>query len=141
MNTSSETSEKPPSDFGYQKLYVGIRTRHGCRVMVVEVLSSAPFTIRERPLRPRRKHKGHIPSGYEWGYGGSGPAQLALALAADVCQDVVSALRIHQQLKWSVVSRLQGDAWILRHEDLLAECDRLIQIDRRPGGIYHRTND
>jgi hypothetical protein len=56
--------------------------------------------------------RNHSPTGFAWGYGGSGPAQLALALACDmlgpgkVCDDL--ALAIYQELKWSVISRLPG---------------------------------
>ena len=35
------------------------------------------------PLSPRNDLFNHSPSGFEWGYPGSGPAQLALALLAD----------------------------------------------------------
>jgi hypothetical protein len=34
-------------------------------------------------LRPRNDVRNHSPTGIEWGYGGSGPAQLALALLCD----------------------------------------------------------
>jgi len=29
---------------------------------------------------PSQKHRNHSPDGFNWGYGGSGPAQLALAI-------------------------------------------------------------
>jgi len=48
----------------------------------------------------------HSPDGFNWGYGGSGPAQLALAilLAAGVeCDD---AVRLHQRFKWDVIAPL-----------------------------------
>lgn len=31
--------------------------------------------------RPSQKHYNHSPDGFNWGYAGSGPAQLALAIA------------------------------------------------------------
>ena len=36
-----------------------------------------------KPLDSRRDLWNHSPTGFEWGYCGSGPAQLALALLAD----------------------------------------------------------
>jgi hypothetical protein len=39
-------------------------------------------------------------TGLEWGYSGSGPAQLALALAADVLGDDDKAQEIYQRLKF-----------------------------------------
>lgn len=37
----------------------------------------------ERALPPRTDLVNHSPTGFEWGYAGSGPAQLALALCVD----------------------------------------------------------
>ena len=48
----------------------------------------------------------HSPSGFEWGYGGSGPAQLALALLLDYTDDAAFALDHYQELKTEVVSQL-----------------------------------
>ena len=53
------------------KRYQGRRQRHAPEV-----------TVDGRPLDPRLDLCSHSPSGFEWGYGGSGPAQLALALLA-----------------------------------------------------------
>jgi hypothetical protein len=54
----------------------------------------------------------HSPTGLEWGYGGSGPAQLALALLADHYADPV-ALDHYQDFKNDVVAALDGDKWTL----------------------------
>lgn len=53
--------------------YVGKRTEGG------------GFEVRcnGRLLRPRHDLFNHSPDGFAWGYGGSGPAQLALAILAD----------------------------------------------------------
>jgi hypothetical protein len=48
----------------------------------------------------------HSPTGFEWGYGGSGPAQLALALIADATGDDELAIKLHQQFKRKVVGGL-----------------------------------
>src|SRR5687767_12302156 len=57
-------------------------------------------------LTPYRSQalRNHSPDGFNWGYGGSGPAQLALALllAADIADDI--ALRLYQDFKWEYVS-------------------------------------
>src|SRR5262249_13872052 len=72
----------------------GTRTGHGC---VVTVRSDGGP---DRPLAPRWDLRNHSPAGYEWSYGGSGPAQLALALAADLLGDDGAALDIYQALKF-----------------------------------------
>jgi len=53
----------------------------------------------------------HSPTGFEWGYQGSGPAQLALAILADALGDE-DALRLYQEFKRQIVSRVpRGLAW------------------------------
>jgi Family of unknown function (DUF6166) len=51
----------------------------------------------------------HSPDGFEWGYGGSGPAQLALAilLAAGMPDD--QAVRHHQAFKFAFLAGLPHD--------------------------------
>lgn len=61
--------------------YLGIpdeRTNTGGRRVDVEDADG-----KRAPLNPRTDLFNHSPNGFEWGYGGSGPAQLALAILAD----------------------------------------------------------
>jgi hypothetical protein len=64
-------------------------------------------TVNGRPLSLRLDLWNHSPTGFEFGYGGSGPAQLALAILADCCGDE-AALVYHQAFKWAVIARLPG---------------------------------
>ena len=63
------------------KQYQGRRTSIGCEVTVFED-SGEP-----RPLDPRFDLRRQSPDGFEWGYAGSGPAQLSPALLADALDD------------------------------------------------------
>lgn len=70
-----------------------------------------------RPLNPRLDLDNHSPTGLEWGYAGSGPAQLALALIADATGDDQRALKRHQRFKWEYVAKLpQNDPWEITEE-------------------------
>jgi hypothetical protein len=51
-----------------------------------------------RPLPMRLDLWNHSPTGFEFGYGGSGPAQLALAILADCCGDEL-AVTYHQAVQ------------------------------------------
>ncbi len=70
-----------------------------------------------RPLDPRFDLRRHA-DGLNWGFGGSGPAQLALALAADVTGDDELARQVHQKLKFRLVGRLPRDGWALGEQEL-----------------------
>ena len=105
------------------KTYTGRRADGGCVVTV----SAGGNTY---ALAPRLDLRNHSPTGFEWGYGGSGPAQLALALAADVLGDDEAALGVYQRLKFRVVGRLPGDGWTLTEADL---ADTLRSLARPDG--------
>lgn len=87
-------------------------------------------------LTPHRSLKvaNHSPTGFEWGYGGSGPAQLALALLLNYTDDEEFALTHYTQFKNEVVSQLEcagpNDRWRLTGGEIEAvvgaEADELI---------------
>ena len=62
--------------------------------------------------------RNHSPTGPAWGYGGSGPAQLALAILLAVT-DEATAERFYQQFKWSVITPIETDRWALDAGDVL----------------------
>ncbi len=82
-----------------------------------------------RALDPRLDLDNHSPTGFEWGYGGSGPAQLALAILADYTRDDQLALNLHQRFKFKVIGSLKrNDTWHLRDADI-ANAIEAIQVD------------
>ena len=60
-----------------------------------------------RDLSPERSLKliNHSPDGFAWGYAGSGPAQLALAILLEFTTEQ-DALTKYQQFKWDVIAPL-----------------------------------
>jgi hypothetical protein len=79
---------------------------------------AAVVTVDGRRLNPRRDLWNHSPDGFEWGYGGSGPAQLALAILADHCRNDEQALNLYQRFKWAVVAELPYRGWTLTTEEI-----------------------
>jgi hypothetical protein len=70
-------------------------------------------------LRKRLDLANHSPDGFQWGYEGSGPAQLALALLANVLGDDAKALRLYQSFKRAVIGRLDQDEWKMTAADIV----------------------
>jgi hypothetical protein len=97
------------------KTYEGRREGHAVTI-----------TVDGRRLDPRLDLWNHSPTGFEWGYGGSGPAQLALAILADHLGDGEEAVNMHQRFKWNVVAELPRKHWTLTSR----EVDEAIQIIR-----------
>ena len=67
-----------------------------------------------KPLSPKPSQKlwNHSPDGFNWGYHGSGPAQLALALLIDVYPATDTCVRLHQDFKRAYVATW-GDSWTI----------------------------
>lgn len=80
------------------------------------------------PLDPRYDLRNHSPDGFEWGYGGSGPAQLALALVADATGDDELARKVYQKFKFEIVAGL-GDMWILEAGNIADFAKSLALVD------------
>jgi hypothetical protein len=59
---------------------------------------------RELKPGPSQNVWNHSPDGFNWGYGGSGPAQLALAVCLALTGDRDVALLLHQPFKRSVIA-------------------------------------
>lgn len=76
------------------------------------------------PLLPHRSLTlcSHSPTGFNWGYLGSGPAQLALALLLDAADDEALSLRHYQDFKFMVVANL-GDDWYISQDEILEWLD------------------
>jgi hypothetical protein len=89
------------------KTYQGRREGYACLV-----------TVNDTPLNPRLDLWNHSPNGFEWGYGGSGPAQLALALLADHFGNDDLALEHYHAFKWMVVAELPHTGWSLTSADI-----------------------
>lgn len=71
------------------------------------------------PLDPRLDLRCHAPTGFAWGYAGSGPAQLSLALCADFLGNDVAALAVYQPFKFAVVAQLaQERDWVITEEQM-----------------------
>lgn len=78
----------------------------------------------------------HSPSGFEWGYHGSGPAQLALALCVEVVGPA-RALRVHQAVKERLVAPLDGDDWVLSGHQVL----QVIEAEEHARGDLANTGN
>ena len=86
---------------------------------------AALVTVDGRRLNPRLDLWNHSPTGFEWGYAGSGPAQLALAILADHCQNDERALNFRHRFKWAVIAELPRH-WTLTSQEI----DQVLQTLR-----------
>lgn len=77
-------------------------------------------TFDGKPLPLRLDLRNHSPAGFNWGYNGSGPAQLSLAILAAVLGDDDAALALYQGYKREFVSQISVDNWTLPAVEVLA---------------------
>jgi hypothetical protein len=98
------------------KIYEGARSRDGAQVRVRFTSNGQPHT---RTLDPRHDLRNHSPDGFEWGYGGSGPAQLALAICADALGDDARAQRVYHLFKFRAIATIHEDDWTMTQQHVL----------------------
>lgn len=67
-------------------------------------------SINGRPLSPKPSLEliSHSPDGFNWGYSGSGPAQLALAILFKLTGEAQWSIDNHQQFKDEMIAPLAG---------------------------------
>lgn len=110
------------------KTYIGETNGRDWSVTVIE-------DGERRPLDPRLDLRRHSPDGFSWGYLGSGPSQLALALAANATGDDRRAIRVYQRLKEAVIARFNincGWGPIAAH-DIVDVIDRIEALAEERG--------
>lgn len=95
--------------------------RQGAEAVVVKIVDD-----RSGSLNPRLDLRNHSPDGPEWGYFGSGPAQLSLAILADALKDDARALRLYQDYKRIRIGVLPiMGSWALTREQVLSDVSRI----------------
>lgn len=106
---------KPPK-LG-ERTYRGQRMDSGENRVWIETVIDRDRPPERAGLALRLEVRNHSPSGFAWGYGGSGPAQLALALLMDALGDQDMALTYYQEFKRDHVARWES-TWSITAEDL-----------------------
>ena len=75
--------------------------------------------------------KCHSPTGFEWGYGGSGPADLALNILYAVTDNKVVAERYYQEFKWVFVATMPREGGVIKRDDIIRFCVKLFKEGER----------
>jgi Family of unknown function (DUF6166) len=148
------------------RVYVGRRLEqqgagHAGETSVTVYDAGAGETLSDaRPLPLYLELRSHSPTGFEWGYAGSGPAQLALAILADhfgvpelatrwgsstkndgyaldELERVERTIKLYQRFKW-LVSCLSADAWVMTSKTI-ALALRALDYDRKTQAAIPRS--
>ena len=110
------------------RIYSGVRIGVGNLAVTVRTLAQDQETLNERPLFHVNYHS---PDGFEWSYGGSGPADLALSILADhfkeehgpvgqseILEGSHPAVKLHTQFMHAFVARFSKGDWVLSSEQI-----------------------
>ncbi len=89
------------------KIYSGRRTADGCAV-----------AVDGQPLQPCGAGHAFGPGEFEWGYNGSGPSRLALAILADHFGDGTIARFQYRNFGEAVIANIRDDAWTLSGDQI-----------------------
>jgi len=77
-----------------------------------------------------RELRDHSPGGFDWAYGGSGAAQLAVAICSKLWPELWT--RIYQDFKWMYLATMKDDDFMAVNIDL-SESRMCYKQHRRPG--------
>ncbi len=99
------------------KTYKGARSAAGCII-----------TVDDLPLDPRVELQRTSEVEFEWGYDGTGPRQLALAMLADHLGDDQQALDLHQVFLETAIAELKGDQWTLTGAQVQSALDQVAVV-------------
>jgi hypothetical protein len=77
-----------------------------------------------KPVRQLKHFVRHSPDGFEWGYGGSGPAELARCILLDHFGEDGRKVRsladsFYQDFKRTFIERIQADEWAIADTEIL----------------------
>ena len=90
-----------------------------------EVIS---VTADGEPLSPRLDLRALSEQGYEWGYVGSGPYQLALAILAHELGER-RALGNYRSFCENTIARLKLDHWVLEGDQIELSLQGVVEVD------------
>lgn len=79
--------------------------------------SISKVTVNGEPLQLRLEMRSHSPTGFAWGYSGSGPAQLSLAILCE-CTGSSIAHHYYQDFKRELIAAIHDDEWAMTEGDV-----------------------
>jgi hypothetical protein len=83
------------------------------KMLFVEGKEDRTVFLNGKELKPDKSWqiRNHSPDGFNWGYGGSGPAQLALAILLEY-MPAEDAQKYYQDFKFKVVAGWKGNSFM-----------------------------
>lgn len=101
-------------------------------VIIERVINGMRYSL---PLHPSLRLRNHSPTGFEWGYLGSGPSQLALALVLDALlglyPDDVAMRKALASYQWFKGLRVccWGDTWSITAQQIRDDVAEFLKDD------------
>lgn len=107
---------------------------HGLRINPkMGTVSEVVVTVDGKPLKHRVYHS---PTGFNWGYGGSGPADLARSILWDLI-GIEPFPGLYQEFKWEFVAGWK-DQWAITSEEIKKWM--LEKVEMNPPAWYERDD-
>ena len=110
------------------KFYKASRGSDGCTVTVNGVALAQRTDLRQ-----------YSSNGFEWGYEGSGPQQLALAILTDHFADHNQALAKHKVFMEVVIAVMRDDEWILTSNQIEGSFSQVVQVNMTLETLLNRV--
>ena len=99
------------------KRYQGKRGSNGCIV-----------TVDGRPLPSDFQQWRFSADGFEWGYDGTGPSQIAFAILVDHFKDEFKALKSYKIFRDQVLADCQEDEWEIESSQIERTLNETVEV-------------
>lgn len=103
------------------KIIIGTRTPKGAEVTIDGQLL---------PLEPSLAIRDHSPTGFEWGYAGSGPSQLALAILLELYGPII-AKSYYREFKFQFITPANQNGFVLSSDDIDTWLKKVMNEDEK----------
>jgi hypothetical protein len=92
------------------RVFQGRRFPDGRTEVLVQTHDKETSAVSKAPL-PHLVY--HSPDGFEWGYAGSGPSDLARSIVGYLLGEDEPSARVYQHVKAKLIAPIRNDSWLL----------------------------
>lgn len=98
-------------------------------------------TVNGSALNPRFDLQPQITADFEWGYDGTGPFRLALAILADFYGDDEKSVALHRQFTRIYLAQLQSDNWQLDEMAITSMLESTVEVPMTLAELMQKARD
>lgn len=98
-------------------------------------------TVNGTPLNPRFDLEPGITADFEWGYDGTGPSRLAVAILADCYGNDEKSVALHRKFARAYLAQIRTDTWRLDETAINSILDGTVESPMTLAELMQKARD